>query len=160
MRVAFYHIVTIFVVLLSSSCTLLPKGIAIEGVVWAESYGAEENLVRAKVAVRNDSDKSVTLQSGEISVRIGGQKLTTLNLAQSVEIPPVGATEIETQWVMSHDDPATIYVMSRHPIERYMERITVDFSLAIERAGKVKILSRRGVKGGRIDMNFENLLRK
>ncbi len=157
MRVSFWHIVTIFAILLTPSCKFAPGEFGVEEIVSVES--SDPQSVWVEVVVRNDSDQSITLQSGEITMRLKRDKLITLQLIEPTTIAPVGATKIKTQWSMRTDDPTTLYSMRRHPITRYADRLTLDFRLTMERNGGLRTLSHRGLKWADIDMNFENLLR-
>ncbi len=162
-----YHIVVVaFVAILASSCTFNPRDFGFEGIASVDDTNPDAIVV--ELLVRNDSPADVTIkEGGAINVLLKGDKLITLTLDESVEIPPLGRLQIRSTWNVYRHDPATLYAMRRYPIERYLDRITIGYDLHIEGVGRDRHLRHRGFKASKIDIgestdshiNLENLLR-
>lgn len=163
MRGYFCRFFTIFVATILSSCALLSRGdVTIEGIASVESVrlADEGEALRVEAILRNDSSEEVVVERGWIVAKMKREPLISFTLDEAVRIPPQGRVVVDSRWRIYRDDPPTLYAMRRHPLERYMDRLTFDFKIQVRGVGRgVKTLSKRGVKGSDIEMDLKGILR-
>ncbi len=146
----------IFVALICVSCSISPRDFAFEGILSIDSPA--DDALTAELRLRNDSADTLTILSGEIVVQMKRSNLLTLTLTSAVVVPPQGTIQTESQWHIKRDDPATLYTLQSRPLERYAEKITINYHLSVEVNNRHKTLSHKGIKASELDINFENLL--
>ncbi len=138
------------VALVAVACGVNLRDFAIEGV--GSINRLSEELVEMELRVSSDSHEELRIESGEIEVRMKGEPLVGFLLDSVVVIPPGQSAVVRSRWRVRRDDVATLFAMRNRPIERYLDRITIDYRVGIESDGHKRQLSRRGVKGSKLNI--------
>ncbi len=134
----------VLIALIFTSCSSPIRHLAVQSVEQGDGV--------VIVQIVNSSSEDIAIDRGELRVYIKGDSLISLSLKQSVNIPAQGGAQSE--WLTQRHDPATLYAMSRRPVESYISRLTFDFLVEPEESKKIE---RRGIKGTKVLKKFGNI---
>ncbi len=146
----------IFVTLFCVSCGVNPHDFGFEGIASIED--SHEGVVVAELILHNGSKSGLTIDSGDIAVKMKREDLLTFILDSAMIIPPQGRVSVKSKWRIRRDDPGTLYAMRNRPLSRYLDRITIDYRLNITYGGKRRRFTRKGLHPSKLNIDFENLL--